>query len=142
MAVHIFRVRLAGTLLFPEAILSYITFRSTTIYLFKKKKNKNYQFISRECSTKHTPISRDRKKIQKASINTHNIQAMMQRQEEKRPYPNSQRGSFFGNGTLLFFPQARLENSSSQKPHIQSQTQSPQVYGSTDMMFFDSLWDP
>lgn len=40
MAVHIFRVRLAGTLLFPEAILSYITFRSTTIYLFKKKKIK------------------------------------------------------------------------------------------------------
>lgn len=65
MAVHIFRVCLAGMLLFPEAILYYITFRSTTIYLLKKKKE-NYRFISTECSTKHTPISRDRKKNTKA----------------------------------------------------------------------------
>lgn len=40
MAVHIFRVGLTGKLLFPEEILSYINFRSTAIYLLKKKKER------------------------------------------------------------------------------------------------------
>lgn len=49
MAVHIFRAGLTGKLLFPEEILSYISFRSTTIYsttIYLLKKKKRNQFIS------------------------------------------------------------------------------------------------
>lgn len=54
----------------------------------------------------------------------------------------SQRGSFFGKGTLLSFLHVPMENSISQKPWVQSQPQSPKICGSTDMMSLDSFWDP
>lgn len=67
---------------------------------------------------------------------------MTQRQKEKTPFPKSQTGSFFGKDDLLFFHPAPMENCSSQKPHVQSQTESPQAYDNIDMMPFGSFWDP
>lgn len=39
-------------------------------------------------------------------------------------------------------PHVPVGNSSSQKPCVQSQSQSPEACGSTDMMSLDSFWDP
>lgn len=62
MAVHIFRAGLAGRLLFPRAILSDASFRSTGISLWIKKEKEEKErdeFVSRECSTKHLSAGRE-----------------------------------------------------------------------------------
>lgn len=79
MAVHIFRAGLTGKLLFPEEILSYISFRSTTIYsttiyLLKKKKRINLYPYEQEWKIKTYK--------RQASIIAHHKQARAQRQEE------------------------------------------------------------